>query len=83
VTTAAEVRSVAAATGFRPDVVEKVLRLHGILDRLVRHESTRGAWVLKGGTALNLLHLPRLSVDIDLNFVACEDLAATTPSARV
>ena len=36
-----------------------------------RHETTRGAWVLKGGTALNLLHLdvPRLSVDIDVNYI--------------
>jgi hypothetical protein len=56
--------------------VEKVLRLHGILERLDRHEITRGTWLLKGGTALNLLHLdvPRLSVDIDVNYVGSVDV---------
>ncbi len=73
--TATDVTRVAAQTGFRPEVVEKVLRLHGILDRLDRHEFTRGAWLLKGGTALNLLHLdvPRLSVDIDINYIGAAD----------
>jgi hypothetical protein len=57
-------------------VVEKVLRLHGILGRLGQHETTRGTWVLKGGTALNLLHLdvPRLSIDIDVNYVGEADV---------
>ena len=74
--TARDVARVAAETGFRPEVVEKVLRLHGILDRLDRHEITRGAWLLKGGTALNLLHMdvPRLSVDIDVNYVGSQDV---------
>jgi hypothetical protein len=74
--TAGDVAGVATQTGFRPEVVEKVLRLHGILDRLDRHEVTRGAWLLKGGTALNLLHLdvPRLSVDIDINYIGSEDV---------
>jgi hypothetical protein len=69
--TANDVARVASDTGFRADVVEKVLRLHGILGRLDQHEVTRGTWLLKGGTALNLLHLdvPRLSVDIDVNYV--------------
>jgi hypothetical protein len=67
---------VAEVTGFRPEVVEKVLRLEGILERLGRHEMTRGAWLLKGGTALNLLHLdvPRLSVDIDVNYTGAADV---------
>jgi hypothetical protein len=71
VITASEVERVARETGFRASVVEKVLRLHGILERLNRHETTRAAWVLKGGTALNLLHLdvPRLSIDIDVNYI--------------
>ena len=35
------------------------------------HPSLKGRWVLKGGTALNLFVLrhPRLSVDIDLNYI--------------
>ena len=74
--TRSEVARVAGKTGFRSEVVEKVLRLHGILDRLDRHEVTHGTWLLKGGTALNLLHLdvPRLSVDIDVNYVGSDDV---------
>lgn len=55
--TGREVSRIAAETGFRPEVVEKVLRLQGILDRLGRHELTTGTWALKGSTALNLLYL--------------------------
>jgi hypothetical protein len=75
VTTRRRVEAVAAESGFRTDTVEKVLRLCAILERLDRHPTTRGAWVLKGGTALNLVHLdvPRMSVDIDLNFVGAVD----------
>jgi predicted nucleotidyltransferase component of viral defense system len=69
------VEQVAAETGFRADAVEKVLRLCAILERLDRHPTTRGRWLLKGGTALNLLYLdvPRMSVDIDLNFTGAVD----------
>ena len=76
--TASDVARVASDTGFRADIVEKVLRLHGILGRLDQHEITHGTWLLKGGTALNLLHLdvPRLSVDIDLNYVGAEEVEA-------
>lgn len=74
--TSRAVLETADQTGFRPDVVEKVLRLWGILNRLDAHPSCRGMWVLKGGTSLNLFHLdvPRLSIDIDLNFVGAEDV---------
>ncbi len=73
-----QVEMVAAQSGFRPDSVEKVLHLCAILGRLDRHPTTREAWVLKGGTALNLLHLdvPRMSVDIDLNYVGAIDREA-------
>ena len=74
--TSRTVLETAAETGFRSEVVEKVLRLSGILSRLDGHPSSRGMWVLKGGTALNLVYLdvPRLSVDIDVNFVGAEDV---------
>jgi len=67
--------TVAKESGFRPAVVEKVLRLCHILRRLDSHPTTEGKWLLKGGTALNLLHLdvPRMSVDIDLNYVGAAD----------
>lgn len=78
------VNEVAAESGYRPESVEKVLRLCGILGRLDRHPTAHGAWLLKGGTALNLLHLdvPRMSVDIDLNFVGAagrEGMLAARP----
>ncbi|MGH9316312.1 MAG: nucleotidyl transferase AbiEii/AbiGii toxin family protein [Thermoanaerobaculia bacterium] len=70
-------RRTASATGFREDVVEKVLYLDAILNRLARHPELQSAWVLKGGTALNLffLDVPRLSVDIDVNYVGTADLS--------
>jgi hypothetical protein len=65
----------AASLGARPDMVEKVIQLLGLLNNLNQHPFLKGRWVLKGGTALNLfvLNFPRLSVDIDLNYVGAED----------
>lgn len=66
----------AEATGFRPDVLEKAAHLLGLLDALRSHPFLREKLVLKGGTALNLFvfNVPRLSVDIDLNYVGSVDL---------
>ncbi len=74
---AAQVRHLASATGFREEIVEKVLYLEAILNQLTRHPELRGAWALKGGTALNLfwLDVPRLSVDIDINYIGQPTLA--------
>ena len=68
----------AEATGFRPEVLEKVAQLLGLLDGLVAHPLLRGKLALKGGTALNLFlfDVPRLSVDIDLNYVGAESREA-------
>ena len=65
----------AEATGFRPDVLEKVAHLLGLLDAIRSHPFLKGKLVLKGGTALNLFifDVPRLSVDIDLNYVGAAD----------
>jgi predicted nucleotidyltransferase component of viral defense system len=73
--TRSRLESVAKDSGFRQAAVEKVMRLCGILRRLDTHPTTAGAWLLKGGTALNLLHLdvPRMSIDIDLNFIGAVD----------
>ena len=57
-------------TNFIKDNIEKVLRLTEIL-KFINYESDyRGKFALKGGTAINLLffNMPRLSVDIDLDF---------------
>ena len=67
--------AVAEATGFRHDVLEKVAHLLGLLNSLGNHPVLKGKLVLKGGTALNLFvfDVPRLSVDIDLNYIGAED----------
>ena len=72
---AAEVLPIAGPSGFDEQVVEKVLHLVHLLNALNSHPSLKGKWVLKGGTALNLFVLdrPRLSVDIDLNYVGARE----------
>ena len=64
----------AEATGFRADMLEKAVRLLGLLEALHSHPFLKGKLVLKGGTALNLFvfDVPRLSVDIDLNYVGTQ-----------
>ena len=56
---------------FTRDTFEKVLRLKTILDWMNAHEFLKTHLILKGGTAINLtvFDLPRLSVDIDMDFV--------------
>lgn len=65
----------AEMTGFRPEILEKVAHLLGLLDILKTHPFLKKKFVLKGGTALNLFlfDVPRLSVDIDLNYIGVED----------
>jgi predicted nucleotidyltransferase component of viral defense system len=61
----------AQQTGFRAEVLEKVFQLFHLLQNLNSHPALQNHLALKGGTALNLFHfpLPRLSVDIDLNYI--------------
>ena len=61
---------VARETGFSRDTFEKVLRLKEILTFFNQHNLLSQKLMLKGGTAINLaiFNLPRLSVDIDLDF---------------
>jgi len=56
---------------FVRDTLEKVLRLADILKYLNTNPLTAETLALKGGTAINLtvFNLPRLSVDIDLDYV--------------
>jgi hypothetical protein len=63
--------SEAQATGFRPETLEKVIQLLNLLEAFQGHPFLQGRLVLKGGTALNLFYfnVPRLSVDIDLNYI--------------
>jgi len=67
----------AADTGFMLEPIGKVERLLALLEGLRSHPFLKGRLVLKGGTALNLFvfDVPRLSVDIDLNYVGAADRA--------
>ena len=64
------------AAGFRPEIIEKVFNLLHLLESLCSHPFLKGRFVLKGGTALNLFifDLPRLSIDIDLNYIGSHQL---------
>jgi len=68
------------ATGFRPEMLEKVFHLLNLLDGFTRHPFLKGRLALKGGTALNLFlsDVPRLSVDIDLNYIGAVDRETMT-----
>ncbi|MGP8073253.1 MAG: nucleotidyl transferase AbiEii/AbiGii toxin family protein [Thermoplasmata archaeon] len=71
----------AVGEGFPQATAEKVHRLLGILREIQTVRSTRGRFTLKGGTALNVFHLPkvpRLSVDLDLMATGYPGAAAGT-----
>lgn len=57
--------------GFVRDTLEKVTRLADVLEYLNTNPILRDSLALKGGTAINLtiFNLPRLSVDIDLDYL--------------
>jgi predicted nucleotidyltransferase component of viral defense system len=70
-----EVLPVAESTGFNAAVIEKVLHLLNLLNKLNSHSFLKGKLALKGGSAINLFvfNIPRLSVDIDLNYIGALD----------
>ena len=57
--------------GYVRDNLEKMLRLIDILEYLNTNPTLSNCLALKGGTAINLVNfdLPRLSVDIDLDYL--------------
>lgn len=57
--------------GFIRDTLEKVYRLADVLEYLNTNPLFKESLALKGGTAINLIifNLPRLSVDIDLDYL--------------
>lgn len=67
----------AAATGFPIETLEKAIHLLDFLDSLRSHNFLKPRIALKGGTALNLFvfDVPRLSINIDLNYVGSVDRA--------
>lgn len=70
-----DLERVAKESGFIRDNLEKIVRLVDILEYFNTNPILAEQLALKGGTAINLtvFNLPRLSVDIDLDFVLhCE-----------
>jgi predicted nucleotidyltransferase component of viral defense system len=65
----------AAASGFQTEPMEKAILLLELLEAIRSHPFLKERLVLKGGTALNLFRfdVPRLSVDIDLNYIGAAD----------
>lgn len=62
--------------GYRPEILEKVYRLLDLVENFMAVPYLRERLVLKGGTAINLFFsekLPRLSVDLDFNYVGSLD----------
>ena len=57
--------------GFVRDTLEKVIRLADVLEYLNTDPTLQESLALKGGTAINLaiFNLPRLSVDIDMDYL--------------
>lgn len=57
--------------GFVRDTLEKVTRLADVLEYLNTNPILKDSLALKGGTAINLtiFNLPRLSVDIDMDYL--------------
>lgn len=62
--------SIQEKTGFNTENIEKVLRLFELLNDIFADPELSQYYALKGGTALNMFYfsIPRLSVDIDLNY---------------
>jgi predicted nucleotidyltransferase component of viral defense system len=74
-----QLQRAAAGAGYPVESYEKVHALVQVLNGLRAHPFLGSRLALKGGTALNLfvLDLPRLSVDIDLNYVGAADRTTT------
>lgn len=64
------INETAQKQGFQRDTLEKVVRLYYVLKDMSETPLFRDNLALKGGTAINLAYfnLPRLSVDIDMDF---------------
>jgi hypothetical protein len=73
--TSAELAREAAAAGFQPDSLDKVIGLMALREGIRSHPFLGTRVALKGGTALNLFvfDVPRLSIDVDLNYLGAVD----------
>ncbi len=71
-------RNLESVEKFQAEPLEKVRHLLELLESLCSHPFLKERIALKGGTALNLFvfQLPRISVDIDLNYIGSKDREA-------
>ncbi len=71
-----ELKQDARNHGYRSEILEKVYLLLDLLDEFMAVPYLSERLVLKGGTAINLFcsnQFPRLSVDIDFNYIGSVD----------
>lgn len=69
-----QLQRAASDTGFPIDSLEKVSMLVRLLNLMASHPFLGPRVALKGGTALTLsASLPRLSVDVDVNYIGAAD----------
>lgn len=72
-----DLQTKAKSNGYRPEILEKVLRLLDLLEQINNVPYLQERLTLKGGTAINLFcsdNIPRLSVDLDFNYIGSADL---------
>ena len=72
------IRDLAAKSDFLQESLEKVISLGEVAALVARHPLLSRVLALKGGTALNLFGgpPPRLSVDLDFNYIGALDRQA-------
>jgi hypothetical protein len=78
--------SEARIKGYKPEILEKVYCLLSVLQQIMEVPYLKERLVLKGGTALNLFcvdEMPRLSVDIDLNYIGHIDREVMLAERRI
>lgn len=70
-----QITQLAAESGFPQEPLEKVIRLAEMARLISRHPLLSRVLALKGGSALNLFDgpPPRLSVDLDFNYIGAVD----------
>lgn len=78
------INETAQKQGFQRDTLEKVVRLYYLLKDMSEIPLFRENLALKGGTAINLAYfsLPRLSVDIDMDFTQSGKMEELLPCRR-
>lgn len=79
------IRGLAEERSFNAGLLECMVRLYGVLDSFASDDVMAPRMALKGGTALNAFHapLPRLSVDIDINYIGELDWTRMREDKRV